>query len=633
MSFFQNVFDFEFRPSLLGADRQYQMGWKLPANTNRSDYMLSGNAGPFNLSNGNILTINYAYDVNFINYSALEIAISGITPSATTAQEVISALNSDATFASMFVAILYSSSIIPQSPNKILIKASNNRGIFRAYISNKGAEKVIQFNKKAPIRELPSYFSRYTIEKRFQYSTLGPDRILELDSNCPYEASLISAAGLDPANPKADWELLQGQNEAYWTYNRTYADSLLVSEIKYQSGARPGDLAKKIFYTYSGNDLIGQQDVPYVLQEADILTPPNDPTYLWLTGNNNDGQLGTNNTTDVSSPVQTVTGGSNWKQVSGGYEHSAGVKYDGTLWCWGLNSDGQLGTNDTTDVSSPVQTISNAETWESVSCGGFHTAAIKDDGTLWSWGSNYNGQLGTNNTTSVSSPVQTVAGGNNWKAAACGYACTAGIKDDGTLWMWGLNSDGQLGDNTVVKKSSPVQTVAGGNNWFQVACGYSYTAAVKTDGTLYLWGSNYDGQLGTNNTTAVSSPVQTVAGGNNWKAADCGDNHIIALDCDGNIWSWGNNNNGQLGDSTTNYYSSPVQIETANSEWAQVFAGGEGSGSIREDMTLWVWGDNDEGQLGTGNTADVSSPVQTVMAGNNWKSAAFGYSHNLLLKN
>jgi len=633
MSFFQNVFDFEFRPSLLGADRQYQMGWKLSANTNRSDYMLSGNAGPFNLSNGNILTINYAYDVNFINYSALEIAISGITPSATTAQEVISALNSDATFASMFVAILYSSSIIPQSPNKILIKASNNRGIFRAYISNKGAEKVIQFNKKAPIRELPSYFSRYTIEKRFQYSTLGPDRILELDSNCPYEASLISAAGLDPANPKADWELLQGQNEAYWTYNRTYADSLLVSEIKYQSGARPGDLAKKIFYTYSGNDLIGQQDVPYVLQEADILTPPNDPTYLWLTGNNNDGQLGTNNTTDVSSPVQTVTGGSNWKQVSGGYEHSAGVKYDGTLWCWGLNSDGQLGTNDTTDVSSPVQTISNAETWESVSCGGFHTAAIKDDGTLWSWGSNYNGQLGTNNTTSVSSPVQTVAGGNNWKAAACGYACTAGIKDDGTLWMWGLNSDGQLGDNTVVKKSSPVQTVAGGNNWFQVACGYSYTAAVKTDGTLYLWGSNYDGQLGTNNTTAVSSPVQTVAGGNNWKAADCGDNHIIALDCDGNIWSWGNNNNGQLGDSTTNYYSSPVQIETANSEWAQVFAGGEGSGSIREDMTLWVWGDNDEGQLGTGNTADVSSPVQTVMAGNNWKSAAFGYSHNLLLKN
>ena len=199
--------------------------------------------------------------------------------------------------------------------------------------------------------------------------------------------------------------------------------------------------------------------------------------------------------------------------------------------------------------------------------------------------------------------------------------------------MWGLNSDGQLGDNTVVKKSSPVQTVAGGNNWFQVACGYSYTAALKTDGTLYLWGSNYDGQLGTNNTTAVSSPVQTVAGGNNWKAADCGSSHTIALDCDGNIWSWGNNNNGQLGDSTTNYYSSPVQIETANSEWAQVFAGGEGSGSIREDMTLWVWGDNDEGQLGTGNTADVSSPVQTVMAGNNWKSAAFGDSHNLFLKN
>jgi alpha-tubulin suppressor-like RCC1 family protein len=633
MSFFQNVFDFEFRPTLLGADRQYQMSWKLPANTNRSDYMLSGNAGPFNLSNGEILTINYAYDVNFVNYSSMDIDISGTTPEATTAQEIVSTLNSDATFASMFTAVVYPSTTNPQSPNKILIKGLNSRGIFRAYISNSGAEKILQFNKKAPIRELPSYFARYTIAERFNYPTLGPDRVIELDPACPYEAGLISAAGYDPAAPKEDWELLQGQNEAYWTYNRTYADSVLVSEIKYQSGARPGDLAKKIFYTYSGSDLIGQQDVPYVLQEADILTPPNDPTYLWVAGYNDNGRLGTNDTINYSSPVQTVAGGSNWKMVSGGYEHSAGVKFDGTLWCWGRNADGQLGTNDTTDVSSPVQTIANTENWKSVACGGFHTVAIKEDGTLWSWGNNYNGQLGTNDTNYYSSPVQEITNGTTWKSVTCGYAFTAAIKNDGTLWMWGFNYAGQLGDDSTDRRSSPVQTVAGGNNWFQVACGYSYTAAVKTDGTLHVWGSNYDGQLGTNDTNGYSSPVQTVTGGNNWKAVACGNSHTLALDCDGNIWSFGSNSYGELGDSTTNDKSSPVQIETASSEWAQVFAGGEGSGSIRDDKTLWVWGFNPSGELGTGNTSFYSSPVQTVMNGNNWKSGAFGTFHALLLKN
>lgn len=633
MSFFQNVFDFEFRPTLLGADRQYQMSWKLPANTNRSDYMLSGNAGPYNLTDGNILTINYAYDVNFVNYSSMNIDISGTTPSSTTAQEIVSILNSNPTFASLFVAVVYPSTIIPQSPNKILIKAANNRGIFRAYISNKGAENIIQFNKKAPIRELPSYFSRYTIENRFAYPTLGPDRIIELDPTCPYEASLISAAGFDPAAPKEDWELLQGQNEAYWTYNRTYADSVLVSEIKYQSGAKPGDLAKKIFYTYSGSDLIGQQDVPYVLQQADILTPPNNPTYLFAEGYNGYGQLGDDTTVDKSSPVQTITGGSNWKQVSAGYQFSAAIKHDGSLWLWGENNDGQLGTNDTTYYSSPVQSISNVQSWKSVACGGYHTAAIKDDGTMWLWGNNYNGQLGTNDTNYYSSPVQEITNGTTWKSVACGYGSTAGIKEDGSLWMWGYNYFGQLGDGTTDRKSSPVQTVAGGNDWFQVDSGYGFTAAVKTNGSLYLWGANYDGQLGTNNTDWFSSPVQTVMGGNNWKFVTCGAAHTLALDCDGNLWVFGNNNNGQLGDSSTNSYSSPIQIVTTESAWSKVSAGNYFSMGIKEDKSLWVWGENYNGQLATGSTNYVSSPVQTLTNGYSWIACSAGGYHSLTLKN
>ena len=274
MSFFQNVFDFEFRPSLLGADRQYSMSWKLPANANRSDYMLSGNAETFDCSSLDTLTINYAYDQNFLNFSSLSINVAGATPSATKASEVVTALNANDTFASLFTASLYPSTTIPQSPNKILIKGKRSRGNFRAYISNTGAEQEIQFNKNAPIRELPSYFERYDINERFNYPTLGADRVILLNPSNPYEASLIDAAGFDSSSPQADWQLLQGLNEAYWFYKRVYAAGVLITEIKYPAGSVAGDLAKKTQYTYSGSDLIAVTEIPYVLQSGDLVTPP-----------------------------------------------------------------------------------------------------------------------------------------------------------------------------------------------------------------------------------------------------------------------------------------------------------------------------------------------------------------------
>jgi len=274
MSFFQNVFDFEFRPTLLGADRQYQVGWKLAANANRSDYMLSGNAGPFDLSALSVLTINYAYDPAFMNFSSLAISVAGATPAVTTPEEVITLLNSDDTFSSLFLATLYPSTTIAGSPNKILIKGKRSRGNFRAYISNTGAEQIIQFNKHAPISELPSYFERYTIDERFNYPKIGPDRVIMLNPADSYEASLIDAAGYNSASPKADWQLLYGQNDAYWFYKRTYVASKLATEIKYPAGAVAGDLAKKTQYEYSGSDLVAITEIPYVLQSGDLVTPP-----------------------------------------------------------------------------------------------------------------------------------------------------------------------------------------------------------------------------------------------------------------------------------------------------------------------------------------------------------------------
>jgi alpha-tubulin suppressor-like RCC1 family protein len=302
---------------------------------------------------------------------------------------------------------------------------------------------------------------------------------------------------------------------------------------------------------------------------------------LWIWGEGSFGQLGDNTTANKSSPVQTVSGGTNWKQVSAGTEGCAAIKTDGTLWLWGLGNSGQLGNNAITNRSSPVQTVSGGTNWKQVSRGDGVIAAIKTDGTLWTWG--YGAYLGTNNLTDKSSPVQTISGGTNWKQVSVSNRHTMALKTDGTLWVWGRNSSGELGDNTTTSKSSPVQTVAAGTNWNQVSAGGYSTGAIKTDGTLWVWGRNDWGQLGDNTRTDKSSPVQTVSAGTNWKQVSAGTLCTAAIKTDGTLWMWGYSSHGQLGTNNTTHYSSPVQTVSGGTNWKQISIGARQVMSIRDD--------------------------------------------------
>ena len=352
---------------------------------------------------------------------------------------------------------------------------------------------------------------------------------------------------------------------------------------------------------------------------------------LWSWGANTNGTLGDNTTVLIrSSPVQTVAGGTNWKLVACGSFHAAAIKTDGTLWSWGTGL--RLGDNTTTNKSSPVQTISGGTNWKLVVCGGNHTAAIKTDGTLWLWGTNTYGQLGDNTSTNKSSPVQTVAGGTNWKSVSGGSDHTAAIKTDGTLWTWGNSFRGQLGDNSTTRRSSPVQTVAGGTNWKLVACVGEHTAAIKTNGTLWTWGYNNFGALGDNTSTSRSSPVQTVSAGTNWKSVSGGVLYTAAIKTDGTLWTWGYNNFGQLGDNTIASRTSPVQTVVAGTNWKLVACGGEHTAAIKTDGTLWTWGRGANGQLGDNTSTSRSSPVQTVSAGTNWKLVSGGRYHTAAIR-
>lgn len=354
---------------------------------------------------------------------------------------------------------------------------------------------------------------------------------------------------------------------------------------------------------------------------------------LWNWGYNSFvqcGTLGINATTDRSSPVQTISGGGDWRIISAGSRHTASIKIDGTLWVWGSNLGGALALDSTTPRSSPVQTIAAATNWVDVSAGNIMTLALKRDGTLWSWGFNSAGQLGDNSTTNKSSPVQTISGGTNWikLVASDDGAISSGIKTDGTLWLWGCNDRGQIGNDSTTNRSSPVQTISGGGNWTSISLGSRNAGAIKTDGTLWMWGYGSRGVNGNQSNVHQSSPVQTVSGGGNWKDIALGSDHAAAIKIDGTLWLWGSNGvplqNGVLGDNTIVSKSSPVQTISGGGNWKRVAAGGDNTASIKTDGTLWIWGYNAQGQLGNNSIEFRSSPVQTVPGGTQWTSISVG---------
>jgi alpha-tubulin suppressor-like RCC1 family protein len=195
-----------------------------------------------------------------------------------------------------------------------------------------------------------------------------------------------------------------------------------------------------------------------------------------------------------------------------------------------------------------------------VSAGEFHTCAVHGDHTLWCWGENGNGQLGDGTTNGSDVPVQESTAASDWAAVTAGYVHTCAIKTTGTLWCWGDNGNGQLGDGTTSDSHVPVQESTAASDWAAVAAGYNYTCAIKTTGTLWCWGDNGNGQLGDGTTNGSDVPVQETTAASDWAAVTVGYVHTCAIKTTGTLWCWGNNGNGQLGDGTNNESHVPVQV-------------------------------------------------------------------------
>ena len=352
--------------------------------------------------------------------------------------------------------------------------------------------------------------------------------------------------------------------------------------------------------------------------------------YAWGGSVSNYGKLGTDNQISYSSPVQVGTA-VDWQQVAAKHQDSAGIKTNGTLWTWGRNVNGGGGQDNTVQYSSPVQ-VGALTTWSNLApSSNSFIAIVKTDGTLWVSGRNTSGELGQNNIINYSSPVQ-VGSDTNWATAAGNTGTCFAIKTDGTLWAWGKNNYGQLGQNNAILRSSPVQ-IGSDTDWSTVSAKDLSVSAIKTTGTLYTWGYNNRGQLGQNNIIDYSSPVQ-VGALTTWLKANTG-YHTFSTKTDGTLWAWGENETpgfgyrGALGDGTIISRSSPVQIGS-DTDWKEAVSGSQCSAAVKTDGTLWWWGWNDgtpsfnywQSPLNQ-KDIDYSSPVQ-VGSETNWDSVSLG---------
>ncbi|MDC0710749.1 DUF5011 domain-containing protein [Stigmatella sp. ncwal1] len=394
-------------------------------------------------------------------------------------------------------------------------------------------------------------------------------------------------------------------------------------------------------------------------------------------GLNTSGQLG-NGTLDNSLVPVAVSGLTGATAIAGGLSHSLAVLADGTLRTWGYNYYGQLGNGISALWASPVETALPSGVAE-LSAGAWHSLALRGNGTVLAWGQNVRGQLGDGTVSPDRVAPVAVVGLSGVTEAVAGGDHSLALRQDGTVWAWGLNTSGQLGDGTPeaqrlvpvrVEGLSTVAAIAAGENhslalmadgtvqaWGQntygqlghgtttdsripsavlnlsgviaVAAGQSHSLALLADGTVRAWGNNTAGQLGDGSRTHRNIPV-AVSALSGVIAMEAGDTHSLALMADGTVRAWGQNTYGQLGDGTTTQRLTPVAV-AGLSRVVSLGTGQYHSLALREDGVLWAWGRSNAGQLGDGTLTNRLSPVQ-VPGIANAVTFAGGAQHSLALQ-
>jgi len=336
--------------------------------------------------------------------------------------------------------------------------------------------------------------------------------------------------------------------------------------------------------------------------------------WCWGTSGGGGGEVGDGTSGSHASPI-AISQTSDWTAVSAGDTHTCGIRAPGSLWCWGQSSWGQLGLGaGQPPLSQPIASkvparVGSEENWVAVSAGGSHTCGIRSDGTLWCWGSNTAGQLGVTTAplTYAASPAQ-VGADSDWLSVSAGSQHTCARRADKTVWCWGSSTYGQVGNGGQANVLAPTQ-VGSESNWSQVQSGGMHTCGVKDDKSLWCWGRNHSGQLGIGS-MPIHKTMTQVGQDSDWQRVTTQGLHTCGLRA-GALWCWGQNTYGNLGDGTTENRQVPTRVGNA-ADWTTVVVGQWTTCGLRADHSLWCWGANGNGQLGVGTAQTAPSGIATT---------------------
>jgi len=319
--------------------------------------------------------------------------------------------------------------------------------------------------------------------------------------------------------------------------------------------------------------------------------------------------------------------------ISGGGSYdeafTCALDVNGKAWCWGLNDDGQLGTGDEVSSSTPVA-VSGNKTFTALAAGYEHVCAIDALGAAWCWGDGSDGALGTGNTSDYPIPTA-VAGGLAFKQISAGYGHTCAIATDGTGWCWGYGFDGQLGTVDGGNSSTPVAVaMPPGVTFTQISAGYEFSCALGNNGGAYCWGYGGEGSLGYGDTFSKATPFQVYdfIGTKTWTrlASASGYNqHMCAIEADGSAWCWGPNGSGELGNGYGSHHQYAPTPVSGGLTFTDISVGTEFTCALASGGAAWCWGDGSEGQLGNGDTEGSPVPVAVSGSGSYVRLTAAAY--------
>lgn len=342
----------------------------------------------------------------------------------------------------------------------------------------------------------------------------------------------------------------------------------------------------------------------------------------------------------VSTPVAEAqsapapeAGSSDWRQVSGGEDHTCGVRTSGRLYCWGDDSEGQLGDGLTNaDQATPVEVLGGFTNWISVSAGSKHTCARRAPGRLYCWGEDAFGGLGDGGS-NTAMPVPTlVAGGfTDWTSVTAGGQHTCGRRATGQLYCWGFDGSGAVGDGGIpLDRSIPTLVAGGATNWTAVATGDGHSCGRRATGRIYCWGNDSFGQLGDSVALTDRHTPTLVAGGfTNWAMVADGAAHTCARRTTGRLYCWGADTSGQLGDGGANTQQPmPVQVAGGAVDWTTAEGSGSHTCARRSTGRLYCWGHNFFGQGGHAAGSTATTPTQVAGGATDWAVVTTGAAHS-----